>query len=109
MLKCFVCHHVCHGNRTCFIFPTEELKNICEISDRIFDFFHGDGLRFCKNPFSDLCKEILDENPTLSVKVVSLYCRVKFYARLRQLNRDIKIKNLNKSVRTFKQNAQFSN
>ena len=69
---------------------------------------HGNGLRKCKFPFDSLCEQIM-ANPSFPVKVVKLYCRVEFYARLRQLNRYIKIKNLNKSVRTYKQTAQFPN
>ena len=75
----------------------------------MFNIYHGNGLRKCKYPFDNLCKQIMKENPSVPVKVVKLYCRVKFYAPFRQLNRDIKIKNLNKSVRTYKQTAQFTN
>ena len=61
--------------------PREDLKSVCEISDKMFDSFHGNGLRMCKDPFFSLCKQIMKENPSFPVKVVRLYCRVKFYAR----------------------------
>ena len=72
--------------------PRQDLKNVCETSDRMFNIFHGNGLRKCKYPFDSLCKQIMKENPSFPVKVVKLYCRVKFFARLRHLNLDIKIK-----------------
>ena len=54
--------------------PSDELIAICESCDKVFDNFHGDGLRICKNPFNKLWKEILKGNPTYPVKVVNLYC-----------------------------------
>ena len=89
--------------------PSDELINICEICDRKFDEFHKDGLKKCNKPFNVLFQEIISNFPSFPPKVVKLYCKVKFYARIRMLNRDIKLKKIKKSVRMFKQTAQFMN
>ena len=49
------------------------------------------------------------ENPGFPAKVVKLYCKLKVFARIMLLNRDIKMRKLNKSVPIFKQTAQFMN
>ena len=89
--------------------PSNDLINICDICDIKFDIFHKDGLNKCKKPFELLFSEIMTENPGFPANVVKLYCKVKVFARIRLLNRDIKLKKLNKSVRMFKQTAQFMN
>ena len=83
--------------------PSDDLMKICDICDIKFDIFHKDGLNKCKKPFELLFSEIM------AAKFVKLYCKVKVFARIRLLNRDIKLKKLNKSVRMFKQTAQFLN
>ena len=66
--------------------PTTDLQSMCEACDKLFDNFQGNGLRICDHPFDQLWKAVLKEYPSFPMKIVNLYCRVKFYARLRQLN-----------------------
>ena len=89
--------------------PNDFLIEMCEKIDDKFDEFHGSGVRLCEAPFEQLFDLIMKEYPTFLPKVVKLYCKVKFYARLKQLNYELKMNKLNKSVRPFKQNAQFTN
>ena len=90
----------------------DKIVVVIEMSEKIyekFDGFHGTGARLCEAPFEQLFDVIMKEYPTFLPKVVKLYCKVKFYARLKQLNYDLKISKLNKTVRSYKQNAQFNN
>ena len=83
---------------------------MCEKVDTKFDEFHGNGVRVCEAPLEKLFTIVMKEYPTFNPKVVKLYIKVKFYARLRQLNHEIKLKRLNNnSVRAMKQTAQFVN
>ena len=91
--------------------PTDELHTICETIDTFFEKFNGSGLRICQRPLEQLVKSVHDEHPHFPLKVVHLYLKVKFYARLRLLNSNTKMKSLlnNKSICSYKQTAQFVN
>ena len=82
---------------------------MCENIDEQFDEFHGSDVRVCEAPFEKLFDNIMKEYPTYLPKVVKLYCKVKFYARLKRLNHELKLNKLNNTVRSFKQTAQFNN
>ena len=91
--------------------PSDDLRTICETIDTFFENFNGSGLRICQRPLERLVKSVHDEHPNFPLKVVHLYLKVKFYARLRLLNSNIRMKSLfkNKSIRSYKQTAQFVN
>ena len=88
--------------------PSSELLEIIGKCDDIFDDFHGKGIRVGKNPLEKLNALILKKHPNFPPKIVILFCKVKFFSRIRYLNIDIKVNKL-KSVRSFKQMAQFTN
>ena len=78
--------------------------------DENFNQFHGSGVRVCEAPFDKLFDIIINEYPTINPKVVKLYLKVKFFARLKQLNQEIKMNKLKQNtVRAMKQTAQFFN
>ena len=89
--------------------PTEDLIEICEKLDSEFNDFHGEGLKLCKDPMNTLCINIAKKYPTFPFTIIKLYTKVKFYARLKHLNMDVKMKSFNKSVRWYKQTGQFVN
>ena len=91
--------------------PTDNLKNICEQIDIVFENFNGSGLLMCSNPLERVINLVKMEYPTFPISVVKLYCKVRFHARLRQLNGNMKLKTLfsNKSLRASKQVSQFVN
>ena len=89
--------------------PSDELINICDKCDIMFDKFHGAGFRDCSDPQKALVKFILDEYPTFPIRIVQLFCRTKFYARLKHLNNDLKMESYKKSTRMYKQTGQFVN
>ena len=90
--------------------PTDDLKYICNRYDTMFGVYNGNDLRiFCNNPLEKVVEIILHKHPTFLTNVVWLYSKVKLYARMRQLNQDIRVKHLNKSVSFYKQSGQFSN
>ena len=89
--------------------PTNELKDIVGKCDTLFQKFNGIGLRICKKPIKKLQFFILKRYPAFPPDVVYLFSKFRFYCRLKQLNTKIKLKRLNKSVRSFKQFGQFAN
>ena len=89
--------------------PTKDLCDIVEQCDIIFDEFHGKGIKCCSDPLSKLNALISSKHPSFPSPIVSLFCRVKFHSRIKQMNTKLKLKKLNKSVRSYKQTAQFMN
>ena len=91
--------------------PREGLKNICDKIDVIFNEFNGTGIMMCSNPLERVIKLVKIEYPTFPIAVVKLYCKVRFFARLRKLNSNVKMRSMfvNKSVRASKQLSQFVN
>ena len=88
--------------------PTDDFKYIIKRCDTMFDVYNGKCLRICNNPLEQVVKLILGEHPTFPPNVVRLYSKVKFFARICQLNQDIQVKHLNKSVRVYKNKGQFA-
>ena len=92
-----------------FFEPCSDLINICKISNKYFNAFHGSELKFGLNPVKKLEDLIFKKNPTFPPRVVKLFCKVKFHHRLRLLNAKLKMEKGAKTVRSFKQMAQFLN
>jgi hypothetical protein len=89
--------------------PSSELKDMVAKCDVLFDSFHGKGLRLGKNPLEKLNTLILKEYPHFPSRVVTLFCKVKFFSRIRALNTQMKLSAGNNSVRSLKQIGQFLN
>ena len=89
--------------------PSDRLSDICQKCDILFDKFHGKGIRICHDPLGKLEEMVLKKHPDFPPKVVLLFCKVKFYSRIRQLNVKLKIKKHKNSIRSLKQMAQFLN
>ena len=84
-------------------------SEMCAICDKLFDEFHGKSIRIVPDPLGKLQTLILKKHASFPPRIVSLFCKVKFFSRLRQLNVKLKLKTLNQSVRAYKQSAQFLN
>ena len=89
--------------------PNDKLSDMCKKCDQIFDQFQGKMIKLVTDPLGKLQNLSLKKHPTSPPRIVCLFCKVKFFSRLRQLNVKLKLKTLNKSVRSFKQSAQFLN
>ena len=89
--------------------PNRDFVEICGKCDVIFDNFHGRGVRNCQDPLGKVKALILAKHPSFPPKIVDLFCKVKFSSRIRDLNNKIKMRKINRSVRSFKQTAQFVN
>ena len=87
--------------------PSRDLINICKGCNVIFNQFHGMELNFCVNPLKKVEELILDKNPTYPPRVVKLFCKIKFFHRIKKLNASLKEKKGSTSVRSLKQTAQF--
>lgn len=88
--------------------PNSELVELIAKCDNLFDKFHGKGIRVMKNPLEKLCEKIQSENPDFPTEIVKLFCKVKFFSRIKDLNNQLKLSR-KKSVRCFKQLGQFLN
>ena len=89
--------------------PSDKLSDLCAKCDLVFDKFYGKGLRICKDPLGKVQHLILSKYPNFPLRIVRLFCKVKFFARIRQFNVKVRLKTLNNSVRSLKQTAQFTN
>jgi hypothetical protein len=88
--------------------PTPDLISMIATCDGLFDNFHGKGIRVGKNPLEKLTAFILKQNPDFPPKIVNLFCKVKFFSRMKDLNTQIKLSRI-KTVRSLKQIGQFTN
>jgi hypothetical protein len=77
------------------------------MNEEIFQEFHGYEINLERLPIESLAEKVLARNREFPVKVVQLYSKIRFFARLRQLNSNIRAKK--KSTRVFKQYGQFLN
>ena len=89
--------------------PSDDLVEICEVCENRFEEINGSGVSLGDNPLGGIIKSIMSEFPSFPKPVVTLFCKTKFFGRIRQLNNDLKLQKLNNSVRVFKQKAQFAN
>ena len=80
--------------------PSEKVKRLCNECDKMFDEFHGKSLRIVPDPLGKLQALILKRHTSFPPRIVSLFCKVKFFSRIRQLNVKLKLKTLNQSVRS---------
>ena len=71
--------------------PTDKLSDLCAKSDVVFNKFHGKGLRMCKDPLGKVQHLILSKYPNFPPRIVRLFCKVKFFARIRQFNVKVKL------------------
>ena len=74
----------------------EDLREKC---DNIFDQVLGKGLNNLKNPLEKLKTKILNQNPDFPPQIVTLFCKVKFYSRIKVLNVNLKLSRMKNSVR----------
>ena len=88
--------------------PCSEVMDTVEKADQLFTQFNGKkiSLRKTSDPIGKVIKYILKEQPNLNPKVVKLYCRVKFFARLKLMNKALR-SSKGRCVRYLKQTAQF--
>ena len=91
--------------------PNENIQDILSKCDKIFSAFKGISpfsLRKCRDPLGKvqnlITKTLVDVDP----KLIKLYCKVKFYARLKLINEKLKTSK-GRNVRYLKQTAQFIN
>jgi hypothetical protein len=89
--------------------PSSELKEMVAKCDILFDAYHGNSLRVGKNPLAKLNSMILTEYPSFPPKIVELFCRVKFFSRIKDMNIQLKLSRGKSSVRSLKQTGQFIN
>ena len=89
--------------------PSNDLVDICEVCENRFEEMHGSGVSLGDNPLGEIIRSIMSEFPSFPKPVVTLFCKTKFFGRIRQLNNKLKLEKLNNSVRAFKQRAQFAN
>jgi hypothetical protein len=88
--------------------PSPNLISMVAKCDDLFDVFHGKGIKVGKNPLEKVSSFILAEHPDFPPKIVNLFCKVKFFSRLKALNNNIKLSRV-KTVRNLKQIGQFTN
>ena len=88
--------------------PCQEVMHTIDKADMCFTQFNGKNISLRKtyNPIAKVLKFILRKHPQLDPKIVKLYCRVKFFARLKLMNKALRASK-GKCVRYFKQTAQF--
>ena len=87
--------------------PSSDLRSICKGCNVTFNRFHGKELTFCLDPLKKVEDKILDKNPTYPPRVVRLFCKIKFFHRIKRLNCTLKENKGSKSARSLKQTAQF--
>ena len=89
--------------------PSSQLIEMVAKCDGLFNSYHGKGLRLGKNHLEKLNSRIFEIHPDLPPKLISLLCKVKFFSRIKDLNKQIKLSSGKKSVRSLKQLGQFTN
>ena len=70
--------------------PSDKLSDLCAKSDIIFDNFHGKGLRICRDPLGKVQHLILSKYPNFPPRIVRFFCKVKFFAHIKQFNVKVK-------------------
>ena len=89
--------------------PNEDLKDMCRKCNVKFNEFHGNSLKNCKDPLLKLENLIKSSFPGIPRNVSRLFCKVRFFSRLRRLNQRSKDISKSNTVRALKQKAQFLN
>ena len=93
-------------SRGSLTYPSNALVNAVKHYENIFMEFHGEDLDRNLNPIERTINQILKKNKNFPAPVVKLYVTLRFFNRLKNLNNRILTKR-SKSVRCFKQTAQF--
>ena len=90
--------------------PSEALQDSLEKCDKVFNNFNGlsTSLRKCHDPLGEVIGLMLRKFKDINPKIIKLYCKVKFYGRLRLLNQKVK-ESKGRRVRYMKHAAQFIN
>ena len=90
--------------------PSEAVQDILEKCDKVFNDFNGISisLRKCHDPLGKVMGLMMKKFKDINPKIIKLYCKVKFYGRLRLLNQKLK-ESKGRRVRYLKQTAQFIN
>ena len=71
--------------------PDEAIQDVLSKCDKIFSAFNGTSpfsLRKCKDPLGKV--QNLITKKLVDPKIIRLYCKVKFYARLKLINEKLK-------------------
>jgi hypothetical protein len=89
--------------------PSTDLIEIIAKCDVLFDAFHGNQMRIGKNPLEKLVSLISKEHPEFPSKIVTLFCKIKFFSRIKDLNTQLKLARGKTSLRSLKQTGQFMN
>lgn len=90
--------------------PNSELIEIVAKCDETFNLWKEKVLKAGNDPLGKLKSLILKEHPNFPHDVVVLFCKVKFFACLKDLNIKLKVGRGNTaSVRCLKQTGQFLN
>ena len=90
--------------------PSEGIQDILEKCDKVFNDFNGMSisLKKCSNPLGKVIGLMMRKLQDINPKIIKLYCRVKFYGRLKLINQRLK-ESKGRRVRYLKQTAQFIN
>ena len=89
--------------------PTSELIDLIKSCDKVFSQYHGNTIQVGKHPLKKVQNLILSTHKNFDPKVVQLYCKVRFFSRVKDFNKSLKINKKAMNVRNFKQTSQFVN
>ncbi len=76
------------------IVPTTNLTKQCLELDVSFNKFHGDKISFEPNPIENFNKFAGLFHSSIDPKIIELFGRCRFYARLKQLNQELSKKKI---------------
>ena len=85
--------------------PSEKFFKTCQSFEQHFLEFHGETVNLNHDPIGTLCTLIKDLYPEWPDEVIKLFVKVRFFHRIKVLNRRIKM--LSNKCRDFKQKGQF--
>ena len=90
--------------------PSDELFETVKQFDELFDLFQGVRLRRGFDPIGKCKLFIQSKFPDFNSKAILYFCRVKFFAKIRLMNKELRLKKYGaQNVRFYKQTAQFLN
>ena len=65
---------------------------MCKKVNEMFNKFNGSFLKNCPDPLGKLVKLTIQKWPNFDSKIVKYFCRMKFFARIRRINIELKLK-----------------
>ena len=86
--------------------PSNELIAAVSRFHSVFDGLHGEDVDRREDPLERTTQEIMKET-MFPQQVVFLYVKIRFFNRIKILNRKLKERHKSNSVRSLKQKAQF--